>query len=105
MQPAMLPPVSICNRTGSFGGIVAQKGNRGENSAGQMPAATASALVLRWRHWVAGSNLASPVSGCAERLQPRKVRDYERTAKIGRICSRQDRSAFLARSKWQFFDW
>ena len=74
---------------------------------GQMPAATASALV------VAVADIGSLAATSQAQLEwmrrsgfsDAKVRDYERTAKIGRILFMLGPFGTLARSSGRFFDW
>jgi len=88
-----------------LGGIVAKKGNRGETLPGTDACGNGvSAGGCGGRHRVAGSDLASPVGLDAQyRLQPRQVRDYERTAKIGRILFVPGPFGIFGAVKWAIF--
>ena len=74
---------------------------------GQMPAATASALV------VAVADIGSLTATSEAQLEwmrrsgfsDAKIRDYERRRRLAGSCSCRVRSAFLARSSGRFFDW
>jgi hypothetical protein len=85
----------------------ARKATAAKLCLGQMPAETASALVVAVADIGSMAATSQAQVGWMRRsgFSYAKIRDYERTAKIGRTCSCQGRSAFLARSNGRFFDW
>ena len=106
MQPAMLRPVSIRNRTGSFGWSPRQEKQPRRNSA--LDRRLRQPRRRWWLRWPTSARWRRPRkpswSGCAgaDSAMPNSE-TMSGQRKLAGSCSCRDHSAFLARVKWMIF--